>query len=74
MSLRAGSIYDATIVQEAIAGAGDIVISVPAFPDESPELRDAVASVREFATLSGARVGVVGGAGTLHSVDDGREF
>jgi hypothetical protein len=71
LSTRAGSIHDAAFVQEVLEGAEDVVISVPAGSDGSPELRDVVSSVLELAAVSGARVGVVGGAGSLHSVADG---
>jgi putative NADH-flavin reductase len=71
LSTRAGSIHDSALVREVLEGADDVVVSVPASADGSLELRDVVSAVLELAAVTGTRVGIVGGAGSLYSVADG---
>jgi uncharacterized protein len=71
LTVRTGSLHDDTLVQELAAHADVLVIAIPARPLENGErLIDAVPHFAKAAE-SGARIGVVGGAGSLHVSEDG---
>jgi uncharacterized protein len=68
---RAGSVHDAAFVREVVKGADDIIVSVPSKPADEPELRDVLPSLLDAAAAVGARVGIVGGAGSLATTEGG---
>jgi hypothetical protein len=69
---RAGSIHDAELVRELSAGADVLVSAIHgSAPGGEPALIDAVPTLIETAASSGARLGVVGGAGSLLVSADG---
>jgi uncharacterized protein len=65
VTVRQGSIFDAAFVADVTAGADTIVVSLPPLSDDGPPLADAFPSLVKAASDSGARLGVVGGAGSL---------
>ena len=66
-----GSAYDEAFVQEIIQGVDAVFLSVPAIPTDAPELKDVVPVVLKAAEAAGARLGVAGGCGSLHTVEGG---
>ena len=65
---REGSIHDAGLVDELARDADVVVVAVRA--DEA-KLGDAIGSLTGAAAKHGARLGVVGGAGSLHVSEGG---
>ena len=63
-----GSVGDATLVDKLAAGADVIVIGMRA---TSGELASALPGLLDAAARHGTRIGVVGGAGSLHVSDGG---
>lgn len=71
-TVRAGSMHDESFVHDVSAGADVVVISTPGRPaEDGTRLLDAVPTFFAAARESGARLGVVGGAGSLHVSDGG---
>lgn len=71
-TVRAGSLHDASFVRDVTAGADVVVIAIPGRPGEDgARLLDAVPTLFDAARESGARLGVVGGAGSLRVSEDG---
>jgi putative NADH-flavin reductase len=72
----AGSVVDAELVRRVAEGASHIVVSLPAAPREDGDtgLVDAIPLLTEVAIAEGARLGVVGGAGSLLVSDDGPQL
>lgn len=69
---RQGSVHDAALVDELASEADVIVVAVRAKPqDDGVKLRDAVDSLIAAAAKHGTRLGVVGGAGSLHVSEGG---
>ncbi|WP_181770395.1 NAD(P)-dependent oxidoreductase [Amycolatopsis pittospori] len=64
---RAGSLYDEAFLAEVAKGADVLVIAVHG----QGGLLDAVPSIAQVAKDNGARIGVVGGAGSLHVAEGG---
>lgn len=64
---RAGSLYDEEFLAEVAKGADVLVVAVHG----QGGLLDAVPSIAQVAKDNGARVGVVGGAGSLHVAEGG---
>src|SRR5439155_20074890 len=71
VTVEQGSIHDSSFVRKVADGADVIISAVPAREIEGKKLLDAVPSVLEAAEAAGARLGVVGGAGSLHVVEGG---
>jgi putative NADH-flavin reductase len=67
VTAAAGSVSDEAFVRGVAAGASHIVVSLPAAPraDGDASLVDAIPLLTEVAVAEGARLGVVGGAGSL---------
>jgi putative NADH-flavin reductase len=67
----AGTIDDAALLRE-LAGKSDVlVVAVHAAVDDKPVLADRVPALLDAVAEGGARLGVVGGAGSLRTADDG---
>ncbi|WP_410648471.1 NAD(P)-dependent oxidoreductase [Amycolatopsis sp. cmx-4-54] len=64
---KAGSLYDEAFLADAAKGADVLVIAVHG----QSGLLDAVPSIARVARDNGARIGVVGGAGSLHVAKGG---
>lgn len=73
VSFVTGSLHDAEFVRTAVADADVIVVSLPASATEEggPRLVDSLPAVMDAAVAAGARLGVVGGAGSLKVAEDG---
>ncbi|MHA7219203.1 NAD(P)-dependent oxidoreductase [Arthrobacter sp. MDT1-48-3] len=73
VSFSTGSLHDAETVRTAVTGADVIVVSLPASATEDggPRLLDSIPAVIDAAIAAGARLGVVGGAGSLNAYDGG---
>ncbi|MHA7188890.1 NAD(P)-dependent oxidoreductase [Arthrobacter sp. MDT2-16] len=73
VSFSTGSLHDAETVRTAVADADVVVVSLPASATEDggPRLVDSIPAVIDAALAAGARLGVVGGAGSLHAYDGG---
>lgn len=69
----AGSLFDEALVREVAAGADHLVVALPASPrgDGDRPLIDALPVLTQTASAQGARVGVVGGAGSLAVAEGG---
>ncbi|MEV0053334.1 NAD(P)H-binding protein [Saccharopolyspora shandongensis] len=69
---RAGSLHDEQFVLDVTAGADALLVAVPARPmPDDTKLLDAVPTLFAAAERHGLRIGVVGGAGSLHVSEDG---
>jgi uncharacterized protein len=65
---RQGSIHDADLVEDLVSGADVAVVAVRA---STGRLGDALPALAAAAAKHGTRLGVVGGAGSLHVSEDG---
>ncbi|GAB2842550.1 NAD(P)H-binding protein [Actinocorallia aurea] len=65
LTLRSGSLYDPAFLAETVRGADAVVVAVRAHGVHEPDLEDAVPALLKAAQTEGARLGVVGGAGSL---------
>jgi putative NADH-flavin reductase len=69
---RQGSVHDATLVNQIAAEADVVVLSIRFSPDDSGlRLRDAVPAVASACAAHDTRLGVVGGAASLHVSEGG---
>ncbi|MEU6269404.1 NAD(P)-dependent oxidoreductase [Saccharopolyspora shandongensis] len=69
---RAGSLHDEQFVLDVAAGADALLVAIPARPmPDGTKLLDAVPTLFAAAERHGLRIGVVGGAGSLHVSEDG---
>lgn len=68
---RAGSIFDGAFVREVTEGADAIVVSLRYHDQDGPQLESALPTLLEVAAERGARVGLVGGAGSLFVSEGG---
>jgi len=71
VSVRAGSLHDDAFLTEVANGADVVISAIPGRELEGQRLIDAVPSLAKVATEHGARIGVVGGAGSLHVAEGG---
>ncbi|GAA1988878.1 NAD(P)-dependent oxidoreductase [Amycolatopsis minnesotensis] len=77
---KQGTLHDEAFVAEAAKGADVLVVAIPGRPIDGKRLLDAVPALASAAKDNGARIGVVGGAGSLlvgeggPRVIDGPEF
>ena len=71
LTVEPGSIHDDALVRKVAAGADVLISAVPAREIDGKKLLDAVPSLLDAAAAAGARLGVVGGAGSLHVADGG---
>ncbi|MDA3648040.1 NAD(P)H-binding protein [Saccharopolyspora indica] len=68
----AGSLHDAEFVLDVTAGADAVVVAIPGRPmPDGTKLLDALPTLFAAAQRHGARIGVVGGAGSLRVSADG---
>lgn len=65
LTATAGSAYDEAFVRDVSKGADIIVLAIPSIPPGAPELKDVVPTMLQAAAETGARLGVVGGTGSL---------
>ncbi|CAM00153.1 hypothetical protein A8924_1210 [Saccharopolyspora erythraea NRRL 2338] len=69
---RAGSLHDEAFVLDVTSGADVIAVAIPGRPmEDGRKLLDAVPGLFAAASKHGARIGVVGGAGSLRVSEDG---
>jgi putative NADH-flavin reductase len=68
---KAGSLHDDDLVAEVVADADVVVVAIPARPMDGQILLDAVPALAELARRHDTRIGVVGGAGSLHVAEGG---
>jgi hypothetical protein len=66
-----GSLLDADTRATALDGADVVVVTVAPRGDMAGAVRDGIAALAGEAEKAGVRVGVVGGAGSLHVADGG---
>ena len=71
LDLAAGSVHDTEFLYAVTAGASVIVIALPARETDGNALAAAIPAVLKAAESADARVGVVGGAGSLHVAPGG---
>jgi putative NADH-flavin reductase len=71
VTVEAGSLHDEDFVAEVIADADVVVVAIPARPLDGKVLLDAVPALAELARRHDTRIGVVGGAGSLHVAEGG---
>lgn len=73
VSFMAGSLHEADFVREAVSDADVVVVSLPASAttEGGPRLVDSTPAVIDAAIAAGARLGVVGGAGSLKVAEGG---
>ncbi|MFC4241785.1 NAD(P)-dependent oxidoreductase [Gryllotalpicola reticulitermitis] len=71
LTLRSGSIFDAAFVETAVQGADVVAIALPGAPGEHGGLADAIPAILEAMQKAGARLGIVGGAGSLLAAEGG---
>ncbi len=69
LEVRSGSLYDAQFVTATAAGADAIVVATVPRQSDGKELASAVPAL--LAAARGARLGVVGGAASLHVTEGG---
>lgn len=71
VTVKAGSLHDDGFVADVVADADVVVVAIPARPLDGKLLIDAVPSLAKLTQRHNARIGVVGGAGSLHVAEGG---
>lgn len=71
VSAVAGSLHDCEFIRDVTADADTIVVALPAREIDGAKLIDAVPTLLDAAATTGARLGFVGGAGSLHVANGG---
>ncbi|OII13044.1 NAD-dependent epimerase [Curtobacterium sp. MCBA15_009] len=71
LTLAQGDAFDADFVAEVTKGADVIVVSLHAVQADGSELKDRFQHFVDAAAAAGARLGIVGGAGSLRVAEDG---
>jgi hypothetical protein len=71
LEVRSGSVYDAALLHDLAHGAEAIVLAIRVLQDDGAELATAIPALLKAAEAAGARLGVVGGAGSLFVADGG---
>jgi putative NADH-flavin reductase len=69
--LAVGDLYDPASVKSTVEKADVVVVAVPAHSADGKSLVDAAAEILKLAAEGGARVGFVGGAGSLQTEEGG---
>jgi hypothetical protein len=67
----AGSVLDPAVRAQALAGADVVILSIPPRGELADQLQPTTAALAEEAARAGVRLGVVGGAGSLLTAEDG---
>jgi uncharacterized protein len=71
LEVRAGSVYDSSLVQEVAPGADAILLAIRVLPADDIELAPAIPMLLKTAEASGERIGVVGASASLFVVEGG---
>lgn len=72
LTAEAGSVHDLNFVQRVATGADAVVIAIQSRATEtSPALSEAIVGIAQTVAKTGARLGVVGGAGSLFVAEGG---
>ncbi len=71
LTLAQGDAFDADFVTEVTAGADAIVVSLHAVQADGTELKDRFQHFVDAAAAAGARLGIVGGAGSMLVAEGG---
>jgi putative NADH-flavin reductase len=66
LQLRTGSIYDNDFIDKLAADSDVIILAVPARPIDGHSASEAISDISEIAAKHQTRLGVMGGAGSLH--------
>jgi putative NADH-flavin reductase len=66
VTVEQGSLHDEAFLRKVSAGADVLISAIPARELDGKKLLDAVPALLDVAVANGARLGVVGGAGSLH--------
>ena len=68
---RAGNLHDPALVDHIAVEADVLVVAIRASAQDGVRLADVIGSVAKTATAHGTRLGVGGGAGSLHVAEGG---
>jgi hypothetical protein len=68
---RAGNLHDPALVDHMAVEADVLVVAIRAAAQDGVRLADVIGSVAKMAAAHGTRLGVVGGAGSLHVTEGG---
>ncbi len=68
---RAGNLHDPALVDHMAVEADVVVVAIRASAQDGVRLADAVPMLAKASAEHGTRLGVVGGAGSLHVTEDG---
>ena len=68
---RAGNLHDPALVDHMAVEADVLVVAIRASAQDGVRLADVIGSVAKTAAAHGTRLGVVGGAGSLHVTEGG---
>ncbi len=71
LTLAQGDAFDADFVSEVTKGADVVVVSLHAVQADGSELKDKFQHFVDAAAAAGARLGIVGGAGSMRVSEDG---
>ncbi|GAA1320183.1 NAD(P)-dependent oxidoreductase [Leucobacter albus] len=71
VTYRTGSLLDATDRAAALDGADVVIVAVSPRGDMVGQVRAAIKAMAADAEAAGVRLGVIGGAGSLHATEDG---
>jgi putative NADH-flavin reductase len=71
LSLVSGSVDDPAFRHQVTAGSDAVVLAVPAHLESGREIAELVPELLAGAAAEGYRLGIVGGAGTLHVTEGG---
>jgi hypothetical protein len=71
VTYRTGSALDLAAVTDAVAGADVVVVAVAPYQELETSFASSVLAIAELVRTEGARLGVVGGSGTLLDSPDG---
>ncbi len=71
LTLAQGDAFDADFVADVTKGADVVVVSLHAVQSDGTELKDKFQHFVDAAATAGARLGIVGGAGSLLVAEDG---
>jgi len=71
LTAKAASIHDADVVGRTVDGADVVIVALRAAEENGEKLIDAMPNVLQAASATGARVGIVGGAGSLNVSEGG---
>ncbi|MCU1403853.1 MAG: NAD-dependent epimerase/dehydratase [Glaciihabitans sp.] len=66
-----GSLHDADFLNEVASTANAIIVAIPGRPLDGVRLLDAIPALLEACGTHEVRLGIVGGAGSLHVVEGG---